>query len=77
VIVALSFLVHVLVGGTAAHYRVDPGVSYGMDLTQLLPGNILRTWHLQLAIFWNATAYMAGWRFLALAVGEGAPKVRR
>jgi nitric oxide reductase subunit B len=69
VIVALLFLAQVLVGGATAHYRAGPGGFYGVDLTQLLPSNLLRTWHLQLAIFWIATAYIAGGLFLAPAVG--------
>ena len=34
-----------------------------------LPFNLLRTWHLQLAIFWIATAWVAGGLFLAPLVG--------
>ena len=65
VIVAFLFLAQTLVGGATAHYRADPGTFYGFDLTLLFPTNVLRTWHLQLAIFWIATAYVAGgssWR---------------
>lgn len=74
VIVALLFLAQALVGGATAHYRADPGGFYGVDLTQLLPSNLLRTWHLQLAIFWIATAYIAGGLFLAPAVGGREPE---
>ena len=42
-------------------------------LSRFFPSNILRTWHLQLAIFWIATAYVAGGLFLAPVAGrEGA-----
>ena len=58
-----------LVGGATAHYRADPGSFYGIDLTAFFPSNILRTWHLQLAIFWIATAYVAGALLLAAEVG--------
>jgi len=64
-IVALLFLTQVMIGGALAHYRADPGSFYGIDLAQYLPSNILRTWHLQLAIFWIATAYIAGGLLLA------------
>jgi len=50
-IVALLFLAQVLIGGALAHYRAEPDNFYGIDLAQYLPSNILRTWHLQLAIF--------------------------
>jgi len=74
VVVALLFLVQVLVGGATAHYRADPGSFYGIDLSRFFPSNILRTWHLQLAIFWIATAYIAGGLFLAISLGEKEPK---
>ena len=73
-IVALLFLAQVGVGAATAHYRADPGTFYGIDLSQLLPSNITRTWHLQLAIFWIATAYVAGALFLAPTLGGGEPK---
>ncbi len=64
-LVALLFLAQVMVGGATAHYRADPGSFYGLDLSAYIPSNILRTWHLQLAVFWIATAYIAGGLFLA------------
>jgi nitric oxide reductase subunit B len=70
VIVSLLFLLQVLVGAATAHFRVEPGGFYGFDLARWLPSNILRTWHLQLAIFWVATAYVAGGLFLAAALGR-------
>jgi nitric oxide reductase subunit B len=50
-LVALLFLAQAMVGGATAHYRADPGSFYGLDLSQFFSSNILRTWHLQLAIF--------------------------
>ena len=73
VIVALLFLAQTLVGGATAHYRADPGIFYGIDLSRWLPSNIVRTWHLQLAIFWIATAYVAGGLFLAPSLGGREP----
>ena len=64
VVVALLFLAQALVGAAVAHYRADPGTFYGLDLAQVLPSNLMRTWHLQLAIFWIATAYVAAALFL-------------
>jgi len=74
VIVALLFLAQTLIGGATAHYRADPGTFYGFDLTVLFPTNVLRTWHLQLAIFWIATAYVGGGLFLASALGGREPR---
>ncbi|MGD0914875.1 MAG: nitric-oxide reductase large subunit [Thermodesulfobacteriota bacterium] len=73
-IVALLFLAQVLVGGATAHYRADPGSFYGINLSRFFPGNIFRTWHLQLAIFWIATAYIAGGLFLAISLGGKEPR---
>jgi nitric oxide reductase subunit B len=73
-VVTLLFLVQVLVGAATAHSRVEPGSFYGFNLYQLFPSNILRTWHLQLAIFWIATAYVAGALVLASSLGEAEPR---
>lgn len=72
-VVAFLLLAQTLVGGAVAHYRADPGTFYGFDLAMWLPSNLLRTWHLQLAIFWIATAYVAGALFIAAALGGGDP----
>jgi len=74
VVVAALFLLQVLIGGGVAHYRADPASFYGFDISRIFPSNLLRTWHLQLAIFWIATAYIAGGLFLAPAVGGAEPK---
>ncbi|MCY2929876.1 MAG: cbb3-type cytochrome c oxidase subunit I, partial [Planctomycetota bacterium] len=69
VVVALLFLMQVLVGGAVAHFRAQPKDFYGVELAALLPSNVLRSLHLQLAIFWIATAFVAGGAFLASALG--------
>ena len=74
VVVALLFFAQVMVGGATAHYRVDPASFYGIDLSRFFPSNILRTWHIQLAIFWIATAYVAGGLFFAPSLGGKEPK---
>jgi nitric oxide reductase subunit B len=76
-VVALLFLAQAALGGVIAHYRVEPGAFYGIDIAKLLPFNLARTWHLQLAIFWIATAWVAGGLFLAPLVGGGDPKGQR
>ncbi len=74
VIVLLLLMAQVLVGGAVSHFRADPKSFYGIDLASLLPSNLLRTWHLQTAIFWIATAYVAGGLFLASLIGKKEPK---
>jgi len=74
VIVSLLFLVQVLVGGATAHFRAEPGSFYGFDISGIFPSNILRTWHLQLAVFWIATAYVGGGLLLSSTFGQTEPK---
>lgn len=77
-VVGLLFLLQALAGGALAHYRVEPFSFYGLDaIARLLPYNLLRTWHLQLAVFWIATAWVAGGLFLAPLVGGGDPPGQR
>jgi nitric oxide reductase subunit B len=76
-VVALLFLAQTFLGGVLAHYRVEPDGFYGFDLAKYLPYNLARTWHLQLAIFWIATSWVAGGLFLAPLVGGGEPKGQR
>jgi len=74
VVVALLLLAQVAVGVATAHYRADPGTFYGVDLSTLLPSNIVRTWHVPLALLWIATAYIAGGLFLAPSLGGQEPR---
>jgi len=77
-VVAVLFLLQAVVGGGLAHYRVEPFSFYGFDaIVRLAPYNLLRTYHLQLAIFWIATAWVAGGLFLAPLVGGGDPPGQR
>ena len=76
-VVMLLFLGQAAVGGAIAHYRVEPGGFFGFDLARVLPFNLARTWHLQLAIFWIATAWVAGGLFLAPIVGGAEPRGQR
>ena len=73
-VVALLFLAQSFLGGALAHYRVEPGGFYGFDLARFLPYTLARTWHLQLAIFWIATAWVGGGLFLAPWVGGEEPR---
>jgi nitric oxide reductase subunit B len=74
VVVALLLLFQTLVGGAAAHYRADPGSFYGFRLENIFPSNLMRTWHLQSAIFWIATAYAAAALFLGRSLRNDEPR---
>ena len=64
VVVALLFLFQTLVGAALGHYRAEPSGFYGIPLEDIFPSNLMRTWHLQSAIFWIATSYVAAALFL-------------
>jgi nitric oxide reductase subunit B len=73
VVVIILLLIQTLAGGAIAHYLADPKSFFGIDLAAFLPTNILRSWHLQTAILWIATAYIGGGLFLASALSRKEP----
>jgi len=73
-VMALLFLLQALLGGATQHYRAEISNFFGLDLARILPFNIARTWHVQLAIFWVATSYLAAGIFLAPMVAGREPR---
>ena len=73
-VIAVLFLVQTLVGAAAEHYRADISSFFGFDLAAWLPYNLARTWHVQLALFWTAAAFLAGGIFLAPFVSGKEPR---
>jgi len=73
-IVAALFFVQTNVGGLMAHYTVHPGTFYGLDaIAQFIPYNWVKTWHLQLAVFWIAVSWIGMTLFVAPRVGGKEP----
>lgn len=66
-------LIQALLGGYMSHQYVEP-TFFGLDLNPLLPFNVARTWHLQLAIFWIAAAWIATGLYLAPLVSREEPR---
>ncbi|QCE35788.1 nitric-oxide reductase large subunit [Acetobacteraceae bacterium] len=62
------FFLQTLMGGAIAHYRIDSASFYGIELYKIFPSNLLRAWHLQCAVFWVATAYVAGSLYMAIGL---------
>jgi nitric oxide reductase subunit B len=76
-VMALLFLAQTLVGGATQHYRAELASFFGIDLAAILPFNVVRSWHLQLAIFWVSTSYLAAGIFLApMIAGREPPRQR-
>lgn len=73
-IMAALFLIQTLCGGATEHYRADLQSFFGIDFGRLLPFNVVRTWHLQLAIFWVSTSYLAAGVFLAPMIAGREPR---
>ena len=71
---SLLFLAQALAGGVLAHYVAEPGSFYGFNLSDYVPTNVFRSWHLQLAIFWIATCFMGGGLFLSSIMTENKSK---
>jgi nitric oxide reductase subunit B len=76
-IVAALFFIQTLLGGATAHYHAETGGFFGLDLAKLLPYNLTRTWHLQLALFFVAASYLAAGIFLAPLVAGHEPRGQR
>ena len=74
VVVAL-FFVQAMFGALLAHYYIEPNSFFGIKwIYDILPFNISKGYHLQLAIFWIATAFLGMGIFVAPLVGGREPK---
>ena len=76
-IVAALWVVQVALGAITAHYGVEGSGFYGIPLARLLPYSVTRMWHLQIAIFWIATSWLATGLYVAPAVSGVEPKGQR
>lgn len=73
-VIALLFLGQALLGAAVEHYRADLTSFFGIDLAQLLPFNLARTWHVQLSLFWTAASFLGAGIFLAPYISGREPK---
>ena len=76
-VVTALLLAQIGLGAITAHYGVEGGGFYGLQLANWLPYAVTRTWHTQLGIFWIATAWLATGLFIAPAVSGYEPKGQR
>ncbi len=65
------FVTQVFLGGFVAHYTIEGQAFYGIDVSQWFPYALVRTWHIQSALFWIATAFLAAGLFLAPIINGG------
>ncbi len=73
-VVSALILVQILLGVVTAHYGVEGDGFYGIKLSKVLPYSVTRTWHVQLGIFWIATAWLAAGLFIGPLVSGYEPK---
>jgi nitric oxide reductase subunit B len=76
-IVSALLLVQVIMGVITAHYGVEGQALYGIPLAKFLPYSISRTWHIQIAIFWIATSWLATGLYYAPAISGVEPKFQK
>jgi len=77
-LVVALFVFQVLLGGFTAHYTVEGQTFYGIDVSQWFPYSLTRTWHLQTALFWIASGFLAAGLFLAPIINGGKdPKYQK
>jgi nitric oxide reductase subunit B len=76
-VVSALVLVQMLVGVVTAHYGVEGNGFYGIDLAKILPYSVTRTWHVQIGVFWIATAWLAAGLFMGPLVSGHEPKYQK
>jgi nitric oxide reductase subunit B len=75
--VSALILVQILLGVVSAHYGVEGNGFYGIPLARWLPYSVVRTWHVQLGLFWIATAWLAAGLVIGPLVSGVEPKGQR
>jgi nitric oxide reductase subunit B len=76
-VVLVLFLVQILLGAITAHYQVEGQNLYGVELADVLPYSLTRTWHTQLAVLWIATAWLGTGLYIGPAISGHEPKYQR
>ena len=76
-VVAALILAQMGLGIVTAHYGVEGDGFYGIPLAKYLPYSVARTWHVQIGLFWIATAWLAAGLFIGPLVSDREPKYQR
>ena len=76
-VVVILWGVQILMGILTAHYGVEGQSFFGFPLAKYLPYAVTRTWHLQIAIFWIATSWLATGLYVGPAVSGHEPRYQR
>ena len=76
-IVAILLGAQISLGAVTAHFAVEGQDFYGMPLSEIAPYALTRTWHVQLAILWIATAWLGAGLYLAPLIAGSEPPLQR
>lgn len=66
----------IILGAVTAHYQVEGHDFYGLPLSEIAPYALTRTWHIQLAILWIATAWLGAGLYLGPLIARKEPKLQ-
>jgi len=64
------FVLQVALGSVTGHFTVEGTSFFGLPIGQILPYAAVRTWHVQLAVFFIATCFLAAGLFIGPYVGR-------
>ncbi|GAA0782164.1 nitric-oxide reductase large subunit [Castellaniella ginsengisoli] len=70
-LVVALFVSQIFIGGFTAHYTVEGQTFYGINVSEWLPYSLVRTWHIQAALFWIATGFLAVGLFVVPILNGG------
>lgn len=73
-VVVLLFALQVILGSITGHYAVEGNALFGINMDKILPYAAARTWHVQLSVFWIATAWLATGLFIGPFVSGREPR---
>jgi len=76
-IVSLLILLQMLAGVITAHYGVEGDGFLGLPIAEFLPQSLSRSLHVQWAIFWIATSWLATGLYIAPLVSGQEPKYQK
>ena len=72
-VVAALLGLQIFLGAVTAHYAVEGHEFYGIPISDFAPYALTRTWHVQLAILWIATAWLGAGLYLAPLIAGFEP----
>jgi nitric oxide reductase subunit B len=76
-IVAALLGLQIFLGVVTAHYAVEGHEFYGIPIADIAPYALTRTWHVQLAVLWIATAWLGAGLYLGPMIAGSEPPLQK